>query len=506
MFNVITPERAGISSRAVAKFIRKLEERGLHTHGTLLMRGDEIFAECYWAPFTKDSIHRMYSQTKSFVGIAIGLLEEEGKLHLDDTLASYFPEKIHGELHPWLARQTIRQTLLMETTGHSDNWFFDESAVDRTEYYFRTKVTTHPAGTFWKYDSPGSQVLCALVEKLSGMSMLEYMKYKLFNHMGTFQTAKMLKCRNNDSFGDSAMVCTLRDIASFGRILMKGGVHEGQRLMNEHYIREATSKLVDNDETGFSENFHVGYGYQIWQAPRGGFAFVGMGGQVTICLPQYDLLFTTYADGQGHLSASGPYALILATFYDFIVDELQSAPLAEDPEAYEELLALTGSMKLKHLPGEVDSPFAAAISGVRYVCDENPMGITEFTFRFSPDHTGQFCYTNAQGEKVLNFGLGKNVFGKFPQLGYATEHCCVTTTDGSMYDCAVSAAWREEKKLLLQTQIIDDYLGNFVAIFAFWEGGVTVRMEKTAEAFLLEYRGILNARAVPADHSAAGNE
>ena len=121
--------------------------------------------------------------------------------------------------------------LMMETTGQSGYWFYDDTAIDRTEYYFRTTKTTHPAGTFWEYDSPGSQVLCALAEKLSGMPMLEYLKQKLFNHMGTFQTAKILKTRNDDSFGDSAMVCTLRDMASFGRLLMQGGMWEGKRLM-----------------------------------------------------------------------------------------------------------------------------------------------------------------------------------------------------------------------------------------------------------------------------------
>ena len=134
MFNTVTPEAAGISSRAVQKFFRKLEERGLYTHGVLLMRGDDIFAEGYWAPFTVDTIHRMYSQTKSFAGIAIGLLADEGKLHLDDPLAEYFPEKIHTPLHPWLAAQTIRQTLMMETVGQSGYWFYDETAIDRTEY------------------------------------------------------------------------------------------------------------------------------------------------------------------------------------------------------------------------------------------------------------------------------------------------------------------------------------------------------------------------------------
>lgn len=495
MFKTVTPEQAGISSRAVSKFLRKLEERGEYMHGVLMMRGEHIFSECYWAPYHRDSIHRMYSQTKSFVGIAVGLLEEEGKIRLDEPLASYFPEKIRGQLHPWLASQTIRQTLLMETTGRNPSFFLDETAVDRTEHYFRTKEVTHPAGAFWQYDSPGSQVLSSLVEKLTGKTLLAYLKEKLFNHMGTFQTAKMLKTRNDDTFGDSSMICTLRDMASFGRLLMQGGVYGGKRLMNEGYIREATSKLVENDENGYFQNFHVGYGYQIWQAPRGGFAFVGMGSQMTICLPQYDFLFACTADDQGHVGSSAEITLILTALYDFIVDELKEHPLPADEVAYDQYLRDSRNLQLKHLPGSAYSPFGETVDGVTYLCEKNHAGITEFSLHFGEDQTGQFRYSNAQGEKVLPFGLGKNVFGKFPQLGYATDHAGVPTTDGSMYDCAASAAWREEQKLVLKVQIIDDYIGNFVAIFCFRENRCTVRMVKHAEAFLNEYSGIINATA-----------
>lgn len=495
MFNIITPEQAGISSKAVSKFIHKLKERGLYNHGILMMRGNDIFAEAYWAPYHKDSIHRMYSQTKSFVGIAIGLLLEEGKLSLDDTIASHFPEKITGPLHPWQESQTIRHMLTMETAGVSRNWFDDATVLDRTEHYFRTARVSRPAGTFWEYDSPGSQVLCNLVEKLTGMPMLEYLKEKLFNHMGTFQTAKMLKTRSEDTFGDSSMICTLRDMASFGRLLMQGGVYNGKRLISEAYVREATSCFVDNDQNGFSEGFHVGYGYQIWQAPRGGFAFVGMGGQLTICLPQYDFLFTCTGDDQGHLGVAGPYTLIITALYDFIVDLLENNPLPADPEGYSEYVELTQNLKLGYLSGLADVPFSKVIDGVTYRCDENPTGITEFSFRFGPDSTGEFHYTNAQGKKVLSFGLGKNVFSKFPQFGYSQEHAGATTNDGSMYDCAASAAWRESQKLLLKVQIIDDYLGNLIAIFCFRDNQCTVRMEKTAEGFLDEYQGIFSATA-----------
>ena len=495
MFNTITPEQAGISSKSVTKFIRKLAERDLYSHGILMMRGNDIFAEGYWAPYHKDSLHRMYSQSKSFVGIAIGLLLEEGKLELDDPIIRYFPEKISISLHPWQKQQTIRQMLTMETAGTSANWFYDDTATDRTEHYFRTAKVSRPAGTFWEYDSPGSQVLCNLVEKLSGMPMLEYLKQKLFDHMGTFQTAKMLKTRNDDSFGDSSMLCTLRDMASFGRLLMQGGVYDGKRLMDEKYVREATSYMVDNDKKGFSEGFYVGYGYQIWQAPRGGFAFVGMGGQITVCLPQYDFLFTCTGDDQGHLGAATPDTLILTALYDHIVDYLEDQPLPPDPAAYEEYLSLSRDLKLKHLAGLTDVPFSKSIDGVTYLCDENPTGITEFSFRFGSENTGEFHYTNAQGKKVLRFGLGKNVFGKFPQYGYAREHAGVPTTDGFLYDCAASAAWREDAKLLLKVQIIDEYLGNMIAIFCFRGNDCTVRMEKNAEAFLDEYHGILNAHA-----------
>ena len=88
MFEIITPEKAGISSLTVKKFLETLERRGLVMHSVLLMRGDNIFSENYWAPFDKDFCHRMYSQTKSFVGVAIGILEGEGKLSISDTVAS----------------------------------------------------------------------------------------------------------------------------------------------------------------------------------------------------------------------------------------------------------------------------------------------------------------------------------------------------------------------------------------------------------------------------------
>lgn len=491
MFSCITPEQAGISSNAVLKFMRKLEQRGLYSHGVLMMRGDSIFCEGYWAPWHKEAIHRMYSQTKSFVAIAIGLLEEEGKLTLSDRIADLFSEKIHTTISPWLAEMTIRDMLMMETTGSGNNWFQDQSAYDRTEHYFRTARGNRPGGMFWEYDSAGSQVMSSLVEKLSGMSLLEYLKARLFNRMGTFQTAAILKTRNDDSWGDSAMLCTLRDIASFAWLLKNNGAYAGEQLINEAYVRQATSSIVDNDGTGFFSEF-PGYGYQIWHPCCGGFGFVGMGEQITIAIPEKDFVFAYISENQGFDTAR---CRLVSALEDFILDELQDAPLPADDEAYQRCCSYMQTLTLKHIEGPVDSGYAGRIGGVTYLCEENSAGITRFRFEFSEDHTARLYYTNAQGDKVIPFGLGRNVFSRFPQLGYSGMHGGLRTDDGSMYECAASASWREAQKLALKVQIIDKYLGSMYAVFSFRDDHAFVYMTSFAEDFLGEYHGRFMAAA-----------
>jgi CubicO group peptidase (beta-lactamase class C family) len=494
MFEKITPEQAGISSKTVKSFIQKLEKRGAITHSVLFMRGDKIFAEAYWKPFHKDFCHRQYSQTKSFVGVAIGLLEEEGKLCLDDKVVDYFPEKIDGDTHEYLKQQTIREMLTMLTVGRSSAWFVSGDP-DRTHLYMNEQRAFHPSGTLWAYDSPGSQVLCALVEKLAKKPLLDYLKEKLFNEMGVFQTATVLKTPNGDSWGDSAMVCTLRDMAAFGRLVMNYGVWKGKRLMNEKYLRDATTALANN-RTGSSlaadySAYEEGYGYQIWRVCGGGIAFVGMGDQITVFYPEKDLLFAINSCNQG---AKIQRQLIFILLEEMFVEGLQDEPLPEDKAAQEELQTYVSGLKLRAVEGLEDSPLRQQIHGVEYTCSQNPMGITKFSFHFENATKGVFRYTNEQGDKEIPFGVNHNVFGKFPQLGYSNEYGGMTTTDGFKYDDAVSVAWRREKELVLFVQIIDRYFGNMSAQFFFKEDEAYAIFRKAAENFLMEYEGNLIAK------------
>ena len=458
-------------------------------HSMIITRYGKTVFEKYWAPFHKDFNHRMYSSTKSYTAIGIGLLIEEGKLSLSDKLVDIFPDKIDGEISEYLKEQTVYQMLTMTTVGNPNNWFA-ETDPDRVHLYFNHRTHAHPAGTIWEYDSAGSQVLSSLVEKISGMTTFDFLYERIFRHLGTFKTATMLKTRNGDSWGDSALVCTPRDMMSFAKFVMNLGTFEGKRLMGEEYLRAATARQVDNSEN-LELVFRHGYGYQIWRVEEG-FAFVGMGSQFTICIPERDLIFVCTADTQGIANAND---FIVGEFFDRIVYPMSDRPLPKNPDAEAELARETADLRLYSVKGAQDSPYRKRLEGVEYIADPNPMGIERFSFSFSEDgKSGTLTYVNAQGKKQLPFGINHNVFGKFPELGYSNDFGGLRTTDGFMYDDAVSAAWVQENKLLINVQIIDRYFGNGRWTFAFKGDFASVRMFKTAEDFLNEYVGVLNAR------------
>lgn len=151
-------------------FWDRLQKKQVPMHSFLLMRHDTLIAEGYYAPYQKDTLHRMFSISKSFTSIAIGLLEAEGKLSLDDPIVSYFPDKIPANVHPWIAAMTIRDMLMMRTC-HAATTYKVDMKSDWVESFF-TVPPTHPAGKLFHYDTSSAHTLSALVERPFGQPML----------------------------------------------------------------------------------------------------------------------------------------------------------------------------------------------------------------------------------------------------------------------------------------------------------------------------------------------
>ena len=97
------PEQTGVSSEAIMRMMERLERKQIPMHSLLIMRGGRLICESYYAPCTADSLHRMFSISKSLTAIAIGMLIDEGRLSIDDKICAHFSEYVPSEgAHPYL--------------------------------------------------------------------------------------------------------------------------------------------------------------------------------------------------------------------------------------------------------------------------------------------------------------------------------------------------------------------------------------------------------------------
>lgn len=482
-FEYVTPESAGISSKQVLKFIKTLDKYNFCTHSIIMARGNKVFTEAYYAPFTKDALHRMYSVTKSFVSIAIGMAQDDGLLSIDDKFVKYFPEYEEAWKDDELFKETtIRDMLKMEGCSRCGEDWFTSCSKDRTEVYFRKPADKIP-GTFFQYDSAGSYMLGVIVEKVTGKPFLEYMKEKALNEIGFSSEAYCLKTPGGHSWGDSGLMCRPVDLLTFARFVMEKGYINNKQYVSRDYIEQAVKKQVCNSTFGYNSVRSYGYGYQIWKAPRDGFVFTGMGDQLSICDPKTDFVFVITSDNQGSDNSRN---IIFHTLYEDIIEKFTDF-MEESFEDYKVLKQYTENLKLFALPEESNSSLPKKIHNKRYILNENNMGIEYVEFCFE-DKKGLLKYKNNRGEKVLTFGIGYNEFAKFPEEGYSdmvgTEYA-----QGNMYDCACSADFPEENKLRIKVQIIDKYFGNGGFVFSFKDNRIGVEMKVNAEHFMKEYCG-----------------
>ena len=479
MFKQVSPESVGIESSRVLRFLETLESYGYDTHSIIMARGDNIFAEAYYAPYGKDSLHRMYSVSKSFIALAAGIASEEGLISLDDKLVRYFPEYAGSD--ELLEQTTLRDCLTMRSSmACCAAWY---GKPDRAASYFTVSSNQLPETSFC-YDSAGSFMVGCAIERACGKPFLDYLKEKVFDELGFSKNAYSLLAPGGHSHGDSGVMCTPRDLLIFANLLLGGGVYNGKRYVSEEFVRLMTSRQTDNLNGSTADPLEVhGYGYLVWKLPRDGFAFVGMANQLMLCDPATELIMIITSEDMGKEIVGR--TLYFDQLYGRLVPAVEKgAPLAEDKEALSALSAYAENASLLSLSGSLSEKDCALVNGVTYYAEENKCGISSLTL-----------YTDLEGYGKLHrldFLYNRNYFGRFP-----TEQrmsAVASQYRQGDYACATSAVWCEPRKLHIMSQVIDDYEGTLHIELAFDKAqGVPERVNavltRRAQRILDDYSG-----------------
>ena len=490
-FLTATPEEMGVTSESLIRFLKKLEDIDIPMHSAIIMRHDNIIMEAYYKPYERKTLHRMFSVTKSFVSLGIGLLEEEGKLSLDDHIIKYFPEKLPVEgVHPYIEAMTIRDMLRM-ASAH-DKTTFKVMLIDDWVKTFFSVTPSHVPGTCFSYDTSSTHTLAALVEKLSGMELLNYLRSKFLDELDFSKDAYCMKDPVGVSMGGSGMMATPYDLLKVMYLIAHKGLNNGKQLLPANYIKEATAKQIDNYSKSATFEEMQGYGYQFWCTTHNGFVCYGMGGQLALYLPDKDLILITTADTQGR---QGGVQLIYDAFWNTVYPTLSDSPIKMDSftnsdgkilKSQELLANYVDSRQLMFLHGADTSPIMNSINNKSFLLDPNKMGFTNITLSFENINntkctSGQLDYSNISGSHTLKFAIGSNCIQQFPFYNYKT---------------AVSGVWCSEDTFLIKAHIIDECIGNLFIQLIFKNDTVTLMMRKFEETMFHEFDGFTSGKRI----------
>ncbi len=393
-FQKKTPESLGIRSKDILTFLDRLQEKHVELHSLVLLRHGDLAAEGWFAPYRQELPHVLYSLSKSFTSTAIGFAIQEGLLSLEDFVVSFFPEKLPGRPCENMEAMQIRHLLTM-STGHEE-----EPGIIGTEDWVETFLTSyvpHKPGTHFLYNTPATYMLSAILQKVTGISVEEYLIPRLFEPLG-IQEHRWEVCPKGITTGGFGLNLKTRDIARFGQFLLQEGKWEGRQLLDPQWIREATAFQV---QSAWEKDWGCGYGYQFWRCVpgQGIYRADGMHGQICVVFPEQDAVLAATAGTNGQTELDCVWEKLLPAFQDH--------PLPEDPSGLAQLEERLSSLSLPLPEGEAHHSQEAEFSGRLYELSSNFLGLTALSFTFGQKPSVTFYAGEAKACMPIGLGCWK---------------------------------------------------------------------------------------------------
>ncbi|WP_026516329.1 serine hydrolase domain-containing protein [Butyrivibrio sp. MC2021] len=483
-FKKALPEELNIPSSAILSVLKRLREKGVPMHSLLIRRGDTLVFEKYYAPYTADKLHRMFSISKSFTALGIFCMIMEGKIALDDPIVKYFPEYTSEDIHPFIKMTTIRNMLMMRTC-HASTTYKVNMKSDWVESFF-TVAPTHKPGTVFHYDTSAAHVLCALVEKLSGTDLLSYLKDRILKYVDFSENSYMVKDPFGVSIGGSGLMATPMDIMKVLYILENKGTikcSDGtvRELLRADLVSLATSNLSDTIMTGPLPSESQGYGMQIWQNEKGGFVLYGMGGQLAIHVPDKNLSVVTTADTQG---MQGGNQIIYDAFYELLLPQITDEPVKENGNDKLEDYCQNLQIEAPSLPAHYQSVTPDIAPGCyKYQLSGEKSLFSELTLNLNESGESALILKEKDSDTKheIRFGIGSMCQGEFAD--YNTPY-------------TAGAVFTRSNVLYIRVHLIGESVGSLRFQLYFEEKELTVFMRKIEETYFGEFDGHLYGKLI----------
>ena len=308
------PESEGVDSKGILDFVNATRTSKTEFHSFMLLRHGKVIAEGWWNPYKPELRHTLYSCSKSFTATAVGFAIAEKKLSLSDKVISFFPDKLPATVSPNLAALTVKDALMM-ADGQDPEPSGLSAETDWVKGFLATPIV-HKPGSVFLYNSLGTYMLSAIVQKVTGQGLLQYLKPRLFDPLGIkdMDWETDLKGINTGGWG---LRLKTEDMAKFAQLFLQRGQWNGKQVLPKGWAEEASSvKIIQHPDLPQAKkdasDWEQGYAYQMWRCRYNAFRGDGAFGQYMIIMPDQDAVLAVTAetsDMQGEINLVWQYLL-----------------------------------------------------------------------------------------------------------------------------------------------------------------------------------------------------
>lgn len=321
------PEKHGISSMDIIRFLNAAEEIKSHLHSFILLKNGVVIAEGYHYPYDPEQVRLLHSGSKTFTAVAVGIAVGEKRLTLEEKVIDFFPEYKDVEMDAKFPLMTVKHLLEMATGHHADSLFTIADKEDWIEAFIGAPLRSEP-GTEFLYDSGATFMLSAIISKVTGLSLEEYLKPRLFEPLDI--TGYEWDSKDGVTTGGWGLMIKPEDFAKLGTLFLNKGEFNGKRILDESWIELASSEQVATSNIEIREDWAQGYGFQMWRGSENTYRADGAFGQFCLVAPDKNLVAVITcedADSQELLSA----------FYANIVSKAKKSSLFTNGDLQDEL-------------------------------------------------------------------------------------------------------------------------------------------------------------------------
>jgi CubicO group peptidase (beta-lactamase class C family) len=288
------PSEQGVDAAQVLAFLDAIESARFDLHSLMLVRQGHVVAEGWWAPYRADRVHLLYSLSKSFTSTAIGIAEAEGLLSIEDPVVGFFPDKAPADASDAIRALKVRHLLSMASGHAEDTWrTLGRSDTDRVRGFLSIPPDKEP-GTLFCYNQGCTYTLSAIITRLTGERLVDYLRPRLFDPLGIEQAIWTQTDEGIDQ-GFSGLHVVTESVAKLGLLHLQSGRWGDRQLVPEAYLAQAHRVQVDNGGVMTNPDWQQGYGFQFWMCRHRAYRGDGAFGQFCVVVPEADAVIVCTA-------------------------------------------------------------------------------------------------------------------------------------------------------------------------------------------------------------------